>query len=116
MAEDPRSELEATLAAHAETPFPRSSEDETLSDLHADLVEYDGHVAGVATTLLEGQPVPPEFLRFPEDLRERIADAAESSDPGHAEQARAYLAYLDELRRVLEAARRVTAGGSAGSA
>jgi hypothetical protein len=110
MAEDPRSELEAAVAAHAETPFPRSSEDDTLSDLHADLAEYDGHVAGVAATLLEGQAVPPEFLRFPENLRERMEQAA-AADPGHAEQARTYLAYLDELRRVLEAARRIAASG-----
>ena len=99
MAEVRRRALEEAFAAFRDVPFPRGSADEELSDAHAELAEYDGHVAGVVTTLLAGGDVSPEQLAFDDDLRARFERA-----PAR-EEARRYVEYMDELRRLLDAAR-----------
>ena len=35
-------------------PFPEFAESDKLADWQADLSEFDGHVAGIATTILAG--------------------------------------------------------------
>jgi hypothetical protein len=99
MGDERRRALEDALSAFRDVPFPRGSADEELSDAHAELAEYDGYVAGLVTTLLEGGDVSPAQLAFDDDLRQRFERAPAQ------EEARRYVEYMDELRRLLDAAR-----------
>jgi len=55
-----------------ERSFPDDSDDEQASELHADLVEYDGYVAGRITTLLGGGGrLQSSDLKSDDSLRQR---------------------------------------------
>jgi hypothetical protein len=104
---DAREELQRAHGRLREAIFPRDSVvSDDLSDLHAELAEYDGHVAGVASSLLGGAPVEPSLLARDAALEERLERAAGDSDGSARDDAEAYLAYYRLLDEVLAAARR----------
>jgi hypothetical protein len=87
-----------------ERSFPNDSDDEQSSELHADLVEYDGYIAGRITTLLGGGQLHGSDLKSDDSLRQRLEALSESSSQGAA-AATKYLSYLDELDSLLFMAR-----------
>ena len=84
----------------SEQGFPDDSGDEQSSQLHAELAEYDGYVAGRITTLLAGGRLQDSDLKPDNDLRRRLATVAKSHSLGAV-----YLAYLDDLDSLLIMAR-----------
>ena len=61
-----------------ELPFPDFAESDELADWQADLSEFDGHIAGIATTILTGGNV--DVTTIPEhidDLRQRLEKMAD---------------------------------------
>lgn len=102
-------ELERAFAEFERLPLPEDSEDDDAGELHAELAEYDSYVAGLITTLLAGNPVPPDSLQFDEDLKARLeALAREGREPASSD-AQKYLRYLEALREILALARAATA-------
>jgi len=49
-------------------PFPKSPAEDKLADLFADLVLYDGHVAGIVTSFLKGKKVDKKLIYVDETL------------------------------------------------
>jgi hypothetical protein len=61
-----------------ELPFPEFAESDELADWQADLSELDGHVAGIATTILAGGNA--DLTMIPElvdELRQRLETMAD---------------------------------------
>jgi hypothetical protein len=87
--------------------FPNDSGDEQSSELHAELAEYDGYIAGQITTLLGSGRLRNSDLKPDDDLRRRLVLLAKSSSPGAA-TATKYLVYLDEIDSLLIMARSLT--------
>lgn len=88
-----------------ELPFPPGSRDRELSELHAELVDYDGFVAGSIWTLLDGGHPSPKNLRHDEDMEKRLARIIASGDEKRAKQAKVYADYLQALHHLLDLAR-----------
>lgn len=108
----PEQQLHDAMGRVGATRFPADSVvSDEVSDLHADLAAYDAHVAGVATSLLEGVDVDAHLLTPDDDLRDRLQAAASDNDAPGRSDAEAYLAYHALLDKILAAARRL-AGGS----
>jgi len=90
-----------------ETKFPRDSVvSDMLSELHARLVEYDGGVAGTASSVLGGVRVEATQLVPDDELGEELKEATRSLEGKARADAEAYLARYRLLDDVLEAARR----------
>ncbi len=74
-------------------PFPDDSSDDNASQLHAELAEFDGYVAGRITTLINGGRLGRKELESDTALRSRLEVLASSDSPGSAD-AKAYLEYF----------------------
>ena len=109
MRAEARQELKFAFDRLREAGFPRDSVvSDYLSDLHAELAEYDGHVGGVASSLLGGAQVDRTLLASDLSLGDQLERAARDSDDHARDDAEAYLAYYRLLEGVLAAARRCT--------
>lgn len=87
-------------------PFPPTSANELVDELHAELAEYDGYVAGVATTLFEDgyKPDRPFARDFALIHRIRSAAGTATGDVGQEMTVIAdYAARLDRLAAALAA-------------
>ena len=99
-------QLRVAFRAHADRPFPSNSQDEAASELHDDLAEWAGYVAGRVVTIINCGRLSIEDLGSNEDLRNRLESLCASSSPG-AEDARHYLEYLSELDALLCVGRKI---------
>jgi hypothetical protein len=91
----PDNQLRAALARHRTSPFPSdSTTSDELSDLHAELVEYDGFVAGLASSLLGGSPVDRAHLKHDHALGAALKRLVEAEMEPVRSEARAYLDLL----------------------
>jgi hypothetical protein len=100
--DEQRATLERAFEEFKNVPFPVGSRDEEADELHADLALYDTYVAGFATSLLAGgTPTPVEFDVELETRLRRLA----GEDRLAASDAKRYLDYLAEIRKLLELAR-----------
>lgn len=100
--------LRLALDRLGERPFPNDSvASEQLSDVHADLAEYDGHIAGIATSILAGAHVDRHLLESHHSWRAPLAGLLGELDPSARALAQEYLEYYLLLEEVLEHARRV---------
>jgi hypothetical protein len=97
-----KARLAQLLAAHTNASFPADSESsEELSELHADLVEYDGHVVGLASSLLGGLKIERSHLGKDERLDAELRRLArEASEPVRSE-AQAHLEYCKSVNALL---------------
>jgi hypothetical protein len=62
--------------------FPEDSSDEYASELHAELAEFDGFVAGHIITLLGGGQLIPADFKPDDGLRTRLKALAASASTG----------------------------------
>jgi hypothetical protein len=101
-----RRRLQDALERLRTTPFPEDSgTSEQLSELHAELAEYDGHVAGVASSVLGGSQVERGLLQQDRTLRSRLALLAANAENPVRYEARQHLDYcgrLDELLHIAQ--------------
>jgi hypothetical protein len=98
--------LRAAFEKLRDRPFPDDSDSEDASQLHAELAEFDGYVAGRITTLLSGARLSSHELESDKGLRQRLEALAVSDSPGAADAHR-YLEYFAELDRLLAIGRRL---------
>ncbi len=101
--------LRARFNGLANRPFPDDSSDDTASQLHAELADFDGYVAGRITTLINGGHLERKDLESDIALGRRLAELASSDRPGSAD-ARIYLDYFRELDALLASAKDLAAG------
>lgn len=98
--------LRDALNSLRKSSFPGDSPtSDTLSELHAELAEYDGHVAGVVASLLGGSRVEPRLLEPDLKLRSRLELFAENASEPLRSEARQHLSYCERLDRLLDIAR-----------
>lgn len=89
---DDRERLREAFERLCETSFPPSSAPcDALDEIHADLAEYDGHVAGIASSVLGGAPVDRQLMTPNYDLEGRLEIAAEDQDAQCLALVRQYL-------------------------
>ena len=88
-----RPQLEATWSDHLEAPFPAAPDDAI-----ADLAEYDGYVAGLVQTVIDGSERP---LTFPPEGENNLTRRIHGTGDEEA------IAYVDRLNRLVEIARNV---------
>lgn len=83
------------------TRFPGGSELDRVSDLHARLAEYDGYVAGVASSILKGKRR--DAPRFDEEFLTEMEQALRQNPEGSDELVQ-YIKYLRKLKEILRVA------------
>jgi len=96
--------LRAAFERLGERPFPDDSDNDGASQLHAELAEFDGYVAGRVTTLINGGRLSSHELESDRDLKQRLEALAASDSPG-ATDAQKYLDYFVELDALLAVGR-----------
>ncbi|HEY3379764.1 MAG TPA: hypothetical protein VGL77_19995 [Armatimonadota bacterium] len=102
---NPKRELAMAVEALMREPFPERSADDTLDQLHAELVLFDSRVGDTVMDIINGERVPREDLRADDEMRERLEALAASADANVASDARTYLAYLEGLEHLITLAR-----------
>lgn len=97
-------DLQLAVDALQQMPFPAGSAHEGVDELHAELAEYDGYVAGLAQRALNGERVRLHQLQRDPALRVALESLVrESAEPASHDAAR-LLTYLNALERVVDAA------------
>jgi hypothetical protein len=97
-------ELQQKFSEFKQLPFPENSANDELSDIFAELVQLDGHVAGLVTTFLLGKPVRRELVYIDLDLDQKL-QAFQPSSVTEQKTVSAYQTYksrLDELISFLQ--------------
>lgn len=97
-------ELRCAFEGFKRLPFPVDSDDDAVSQLHAELIEYNGFVAGLVVTLLEGGDVPPHLLTFDYQLKACLKKIIKEAPPSAVADAEKYLQYLDALGGLIDIA------------
>jgi hypothetical protein len=99
-------ELRAAFARFEELPFPAlTSDSDQLFELYDEVVMFDSRAAGLITAIAGAAPIWPYELKEDPELRARLAAHEHDADAAAAADARALLAYLDELDAVIVKAR-----------
>lgn len=83
-----------------ELPFPEFAESDELADWQADLSEFDGHVAGIATTILAGGKADLTTIpKHVDELRQRLETMADipPEDREIMVQSKQYFDALEEV-------------------
>jgi len=87
-------------------PFPQGIEDGPVSDLHAELAEFDGYINGLLQQLLRGES-PSHLLERDSELRAKLEHARDFESDQARYEAKKLLAYLDVLERAIDAANQI---------
>lgn len=95
--------LDTLFVNHRQLMVPPDATGEPLSRLHADLVEYDGFVAGIVETILQGRPRAASNLYYDEELQCRL-EAVLADDGDQALLAGSYRNYLLSIKNLVDAA------------
>lgn len=100
----PVEELKQKFAAFKELPFPQNSINDELSDIFAELIQYDGHVAGLVTTFLAGKPIRRELVWVDRVIDQQLKDVhpKDGRDYETISQYQLYKSRLDELVELLK--------------
>ena len=97
-------ELERVFRKFEDIKFPEGSENEILDNIHDDIAEYDGYVAGIITSILDGHNVDKSKLYFDNNLNDRLLEVINDSDTESAQKAIEYMKYMQELKALIEMA------------
>lgn len=106
-ARDRRQErLRDVLERARREPFPKdSTSSEQLSQLHAELVLYEGHVVGTASWVLAGGPIEKRWLEPDQSLGSRLEMLAQDASEPVRSEAEQHLHYYKRLDELLQLAR-----------
>jgi hypothetical protein len=81
--------------------FPYPGLDEEAGGFHADLVEYDGHIAGYITRIINGDRINPKLIEYDEELWNKLENMIKVK--GNREDLinfRNYMSKIEELRTI----------------
>lgn len=79
--------------------FPVPSENDELNDIYFELLEYDGHVAGLVSSYLKGSPINKEFI-----FRNKTIINSLNNFSGYTEEflsLKCYFGKLDDMVQML---------------
>jgi hypothetical protein len=84
--------------------FPEnSSNNEILSDLFFELVQFDSYIAGAVDKIIARKKVNVEEIQFDEAVENKLNDFINKSNiPGDIDLARKYLKYLYDIRKLID--------------
>jgi hypothetical protein len=77
-------------------PFPRSPKNEQIRKIFADFVEWDGHVAGIVSSFLQGEKVDKKLIYIDENIN-NILDSIKPLDSDEEKEISIYLEYKKKL-------------------
>ncbi len=97
--------LRGAFARLGDRPFPEDSSDDDASQLHAELADFDGYVAGRITTLINGGLLGRKDLASDATLKRRLEALANNSESAGSGDAKRYLEYFRQLEGLLELGR-----------
>jgi len=92
--------LETAFTEFSRLPFPKDSDNEELSELHAELVMYDSFIAGNISAILDNKQVTLATLKSNHKLKIHLTKLANDGSL----EAKNYLKYLDELDKLINLA------------
>ena len=101
--------LKARFRAHAQRRFPRPTDDPELSNLHAELAEYDANIAGYASRMVEGESFRWEVLGPDPRIEKRIRQLLRKK-PGQADLIRAYQEEYERIQELIKVAKEFRRG------
>lgn len=81
-------------------PFPEFAESDALADWQADLAELDGHIAGIAVTILGGgRADTSSLIKQVGELREKLESISDipDQDRGLFTDSKSYVDALEEV-------------------
>jgi len=96
--------LERPVSNMRSLGFPAGSADDLVSDLHARLAEYDGHVAGLLQRQAAGEPIATPIPRN-DELAAELASIAKGGREPAASDARRLLQHLESVHELVNAAK-----------
>jgi len=88
--------LRALLVEMEKIPFPPSSTDQALAEIHAELAEYDGYLMGIVETVLESHKSYAQAVEGLAPLRQKL-NRFKNKETISTQ----YLNYLDHLEKIL---------------
>ncbi|MGD9589690.1 MAG: hypothetical protein AB7Q37_14885 [Pyrinomonadaceae bacterium] len=97
--------LKRTFHEFMNVPFPDDSFDPYLSELHAELAQYDGFMAAQIKNVVSGSRVLKSELATDETLRKRLCEFLTTTSGEARHEAMIYLEYLDRLEKLVAIAR-----------
>ncbi len=77
-------------------PFPIQFKDKKFPNIFSEFVSYDGHVAGIVTSFLQGIKVDKKLIHIDEDLNKQLS----FYKPRDNKSKKLYEQYLDRIRRL----------------
>lgn len=91
-------QLAESFGRHTGAPIPGAgSGDEQIGEARSELIAYDSHVAGVATSVLAGADVKPEWLSPDTGALDEQLGALAAAGAPIADELRRYKEALDSL-------------------
>jgi hypothetical protein len=100
--------LEAAIDAFTSEPPPRVDSG-AADDIRADLIAFDTHATGVASSVVGGVEVPSKWFAPDSSFRERIAALEDEGGDSNRKDAAALRRYLAQIEELVERAK-VVAG------
>lgn len=97
-------DLRRRYEALREGPFPEGSEDDEVDALRAELIEYDGYLAGLLDRVTGGERLLERDIHFDSGLRARLEAAVRDRKPPGSRDAARYLHRLDALEELIRKA------------
>lgn len=82
-------------------PFPRSSSNILLGNIHDELIEYDSFLAGLINSYLSGKSINIDLVSYDIDLEKKIREyiSTKREETALAEQ---YLQYMKNLKKMID--------------
>ncbi len=84
-------------------PFPPNSDDKVISDVHDQLVEYDGYMAGLISSYAKGNQTVKSKICYDDQFEKSIAQRVVES-PHLEKEAQVYFEYLQKLKELIDLA------------
>jgi len=98
-----RKNLQDAFNQFAQGPFPRDSYDDIISDVHAELVEYDGYIAGLVSSYAFGNDEVKEKIVHDPTLKDRLNTRVKEL-PELEKEASRFLLRLQEIKKLIDLA------------
>jgi hypothetical protein len=95
-------ELKSCFERFKKISFPEDSDDSQSSQLHAELIEYDGFIAGLISRVIDGEMISIKDFESGYELKSRLEKIANDKNAPGAKDAKIYLNYLEEIIKLID--------------
>lgn len=80
--------------------FPASSDHAEIDELRVDIIEYDGFIAGLIMSFLDGDLTAKEKIEYDPSYEERLIQM-KTTVPALQDEVNVYLEYLNKLKDII---------------